>query len=75
MFYFFLDGERIVARLKFLSSRSPSVHEDAIIERFAMVARATVSGSFIIAIIQGTLGGLVLWICGVHAPVALGRGS
>jgi predicted PurR-regulated permease PerM len=71
MFYFFLDGERLVARLKFLSPLSER-HEDAIIERFAMVARATVSGSFIIAIIQGTLGGLVLWICGVHAPVLWG---
>jgi predicted PurR-regulated permease PerM len=71
MFYFFLDGQRIVQRLKYLSPLSER-HEDAIIERFAMVARATVSGGFIIALIQGTLGAVVLWICGVHAPVLWG---
>lgn len=71
MFYFFLDGERIVTRLKYLSPLSER-HEDAIIERFAMVARATVSGTFIIAVLQGLLGTLLLWACGVHAPVLWG---
>ncbi|MEO8504124.1 MAG: AI-2E family transporter [Acidobacteriota bacterium] len=71
MFYFFLDGERMVARLKYLSPLSER-HENAIILRFAQVARATVSGTVIIALIQGTLGALVLAVCGIHAPVLWG---
>jgi len=71
MFYFFLDGERLVQRLKYLSPLSQR-HEDAIIQRFVLVTRATVTGSFIIALIQGTLGAAVLWICGVHAPILWG---
>ena len=60
MFYFFLDGEKMVARLKYLSPLSAR-HENAIIQRFAKVARATVSGTVIIALIQGRW---VRWCCG-----------
>lgn len=68
MFYFFVDGEKLVARLKFLSPLAER-HENAIIERFVSVARATVAGTFVIAALQALLGGVTLAICGVKAPV------
>ena len=34
--------------------------------------RATVKGNVLVAVIQGTLGGLAFWVLGVHAPVLWG---
>jgi predicted PurR-regulated permease PerM len=44
-------------------------HEEAIITRFAAVARATIKGTLLIALVQGTLSGLTLWIFGVPSPI------
>jgi predicted PurR-regulated permease PerM len=71
MFYFFADGEELVRRLKFLSPLDER-HENAIVERFASVARATVRGTVIIALVQATLGTVLLWACGVEAPILWG---
>jgi predicted PurR-regulated permease PerM len=71
MLYFFVDGERIVQRLKYLSPLDER-HEDAIVQRFAAVARATVRGTVVIALVQGALGTILLWACGVAAPVLWG---
>src|SRR4029078_9690648 len=40
-----------------------------IISRFAAVSRATIKGTVLIALTQGTLAGLTLWIFGVPAPL------
>jgi predicted PurR-regulated permease PerM len=71
MFYFFADGEELVRRLKFLSPLDER-HENAIAERFASVARATVRGTVIIALVQASLGTVLLWACGVEAPILWG---
>lgn len=68
MFYFFLDGPKLVERMRDLVPLE-SRHEDAIARRFAAVARATVRGTLVIAVIQGTLGALTLWIFGVSGVV------
>jgi predicted PurR-regulated permease PerM len=71
MFYFFRDGERLVARLKYLSPLDER-YEAALIERFAAVSRATVKGTLFIGLTQGVLGGLVLWIFDFPSPVLWG---
>lgn len=71
MFYFFRDGPRIVEHLKHLVPLTDA-HEDAILTRFVSVARATIRGTLVIALIQGTLGGITLWIFGVSSPVLWG---
>ena len=38
-------------------------------DAFAVVVRATVKGSILVAALQGALGGLVFWFLGIHAPV------
>ncbi|MCB2199980.1 AI-2E family transporter [bacterium] len=60
MFYFFRDGESLVKRLRYLSPMQDE-YEDAILERFISVSRATVRGSLLLGVIQGTLGGIILW--------------
>lgn len=64
MFYFFVDGESITRRLRYLSPLSDE-HDSAIIQRFASVARASIRGTVVICLIQGVLGALTLWIFGV----------
>ena len=71
MFYFFRDGETLVARLKYLIPMEQK-HEDAIISRFAAVSRATVKGTVFIALIQGTIAGLTLWVFGVPSAFLWG---
>lgn len=71
MFYFFMDGEALISRLKYLSPLD-SQYEDAIFSRFASVSRATIKGTLLIGLIKGILGGLILWIFGVGSPVLWG---
>jgi predicted PurR-regulated permease PerM len=37
--------------------------------RFADVVRATVKGGILVAMAQGTLGGIAFWFLGIHAPL------
>jgi predicted PurR-regulated permease PerM len=71
MFYFFVDGQAITRRLRYLSPLSEE-HDTAIIQRFASVARATIRGTVVICLIQGVLGALTLWLFGVPNPLLWG---
>jgi predicted PurR-regulated permease PerM len=68
MFYFFRDGDRLIERIKYLSPLD-DIYEEGLIHRFSTVSRATIVGTAVIGLIQGTTGGLVLWICGVSSPI------
>jgi predicted PurR-regulated permease PerM len=71
MFYFFRDGKKLLSRLRFLIPLDRA-HKNAIAARFTSVARATVKGTLLIAIVQGTLSALTLWIFGVGSPFLWG---
>jgi predicted PurR-regulated permease PerM len=71
MFYFFRDGRQLLSRLRFLIPLDRA-HKNAIAARFSSVARATVKGTLLIAVIQGSLSGLTLWIFGVSSPFLWG---
>jgi predicted PurR-regulated permease PerM len=64
MFYFFMDGERLLKRLKYLSPMRDD-YEEMIFARFLLISRATVLGTVIIGLTQGTIGALALLIFGV----------
>jgi predicted PurR-regulated permease PerM len=66
MFYFFRDGEQLVKRLKYLVPMRAD-YEDMIIARFLLISRATVMGTVILGLIEGTLGGITLLVFGVKA--------
>ncbi|MEH2513912.1 putative PurR-regulated permease PerM [Nitrobacteraceae bacterium AZCC 1564] len=68
LFFLLRDGAYLADRLK----RAIPLHEDqkvALFSRFAVVVRATVKGGILVAIVQGTLGGLAFWFLGVRAPL------
>lgn len=71
MFYFFRDGEGIVARLKYLSPLEEP-YERLLTERLTSVARAMLRGSLILGGIQASLGMLTLAAAGVRAPLLWG---
>lgn len=71
MFYFFRDGRTMVRRLRFLIPLDRE-YKNAIIARFTAVSRATVKGTLLIALAQGALSGLTLWIFGVGSPFLWG---
>ena len=64
MFYFFRDGEKLVERLRYLSPMQDE-YEDKILARFVSVSKATVRGSLLLGVIQGVLGGIILYSFGV----------
>lgn len=71
MFYFFRDGKDLLRRLRALIPLDRE-YKNAIAARFTSVARATVKGTLLIALAQGTLSGLTLWIFGVGSPILWG---
>jgi predicted PurR-regulated permease PerM len=71
MYYLFRDGEHIFAALRELL---PLKRQDAeaIMARTRDVIGASVYGVFVIAIIQGTLGGLAFWVLGLRSALVWG---
>jgi len=66
MFYFFIDGEFLVNRIRYLSPLK-SKYEEMIISRFLLISRATIKGTFVVGFIQGSAGAITLLIFGVKS--------
>ncbi|SHI44603.1 AI-2E family transporter [Aureimonas altamirensis] len=71
LFFLFRDGDRIARALRNASPLRPD-HTEAILSRFISVVRATVRGNFIIAGLQGAIGGIAFWSLGVNGAVLWG---
>ena len=71
LFFFVRDGERLQALLiRALPLGDP--REKRLFTKFAAVTRATVKGTFLIAAVQGTIGGIAFWLLGLGSPVLWG---
>lgn len=71
LFYLFIDGHRLVKKIMQLSPLQDK-YEDILIQKFNSIIRATIKGTTLIAILQGTLGGILFALTGVASPVLLG---
>jgi predicted PurR-regulated permease PerM len=71
MFYFFRDGPVLIERLKYFSPLAEH-YEDYLIRRFLSVARATIKGTLLVALLKGVLGGLTFWAFGIEAAALWG---
>jgi predicted PurR-regulated permease PerM len=67
-FFLLRDGPTLALRVK-TAIPLDEVHKQALAQKFATVIRATVKGNIVIAIIQGTLGGLALWVLDVRGAL------
>ncbi len=71
MFYFFTSGEILLERiLYFLPLQDRD--ERVLLMRFTSVASATIKGTLIIGILQGSICGIAFAVAGIHGPVFWG---
>lgn len=71
MFYLFRDGKKLhVALAAALPLRGRTTNQ--IFDRIREVIEASIYGVFVIAVIQGTLGGLAFWVLGLPSAVVWG---
>jgi len=68
MFFFLMDGPRMLASVM---SYLPLGDEDKqrMLEKFTSVTRATLKGTVLIGILQGTLAGLAFWVVGIEGTI------
>lgn len=71
LFFLFRDGPRIGAGIRSALPFDRKV-TDALVDRFGEVVRATVKGNLIIALIQGTIGGVAFWLLGIEGALLWG---
>jgi predicted PurR-regulated permease PerM len=71
LYYLFKDGNRLFERLKEIAP-IPSKERDLVILRFKQMIYATIYGGLVVALVQGTLGGVIFWILGISSPVLWG---
>ena len=71
LFFLLRDSEKLTQKIR---NAVPlrNEHQKNLAERFSTVARATLKGNLVVALVQGALGGLILWVLGVRAPVLWG---
>ncbi|NGP54471.1 AI-2E family transporter [Thioalkalivibrio sp. XN8] len=70
--YFLLrDGRKLVEQLV-LAIPLGDERERLLFQKFAEVARATVKGNLLVALVQGMLGGLIFWVLGLPAALLWG---
>ncbi|MBA3060006.1 MAG: AI-2E family transporter [Gammaproteobacteria bacterium] len=63
-FFLIRDGDSVARALRDAVPLAPE-HKKELIGKFTTVIRATVKGNLLVALIQGTLGGLAFWALGV----------
>ncbi len=71
LYFFLLDGKQIVQTLV-RTIPMGDVRERTLFKRFALVARATLKGTLIVAFIQGAIGGILFAVLGIPAALLWG---
>ncbi|WEX90783.1 AI-2E family transporter [Sinorhizobium garamanticum] len=72
LLFFLLRDGRDVLRLVGKAIPLSGGLRQALFSRFALTINAIVKGSIVVALVQGTLGALILWMLDVRAPVLWG---
>jgi len=68
LFFLLRDGKALAAAIReAIPLRGDQ--KAALFTRFADVVRATVKGGILVAVAQGTLGGIAFWFLGIHAAL------
>ncbi|HUG24372.1 AI-2E family transporter [Piscinibacter sp.] len=71
LFFLLRDGGALTKRIDRAIPLSEA-HKAHLAGKFATVIRATIKGNVVVAAVQGTLGGLILWFLGVQAALLWG---
>ncbi len=70
--FFFLSGGRDLLRKILYYMPLDSKRENLMVSKFVSVARATIKGTFVIGIVQGTLAGLGFYVAGIGSAAFWG---
>jgi predicted PurR-regulated permease PerM len=71
LFFLLRDGDFLIEIIrKAVPLRAEQ--QRALFNKFTTVIRATVKGDILVSLLQGTLGGLIFWFLGIHAPLLWG---
>ena len=71
MFFFLMDGDKLLKKILYylpLHDRD----EQRMLEKFTSVTRATLKGTAVIGILQGSLAGTAFWVAGIPSAVFWG---
>jgi len=71
LFFFLRDGKRLVQELMWVVPISDK-KEETLLHRFESVARATVKGSLLVALVQGFIGGILFYLLGIPSAFLWG---
>lgn len=71
LFFLLRDGANLARQSRNLIPLSED-HKQSLFRKFATVIRATVKGNIVVAITQGTLGGLMFWFLGIQGALLWG---
>jgi predicted PurR-regulated permease PerM len=71
LFYMFIDGEKLVKRLVRLLPLQEK-YDQMLIKDVNSIARATIKGTVLMAILQGVIISLIFWATGVPSPIFFG---
>jgi len=71
MFFFLRDGRKIMERFLYYIPMQDD-ERDALVERFMSITKATVKGTLLIGLIQGTLGGIAFYFAGIDGSTFWG---
>lgn len=71
LFFLVRDGHRLLANIT-ATLPLEKTHQKALAAKFSTVIRATVKGNVLVALAQGSLGGLIFWVLDIQAPVLWG---
>jgi len=70
-FFLLRDGKAIAARIEHAIPLQAE-RRTALIAKFLTVVRATIKGSLVVALCQGTLGGMIFWMLGIRGALLWG---
>jgi len=71
LFFLLRDGKKLAAQ----AARALPLerrHTQRLLQQFATVVRATVKGNVVVALVQGTLGGIAFWVLGISGALLWG---
>lgn len=71
MFFFFRDGNKILERIFYYTPLNDG-DEARMLTQLSSITRATVKGTLVIGIIQGTLAGIAFWVAGIEGAALWG---
>jgi predicted PurR-regulated permease PerM len=71
LFYLLRDGGTLLSYVR-RGIPLPPEQQQVLLDRFTATVRSVLKGNLVVALVQGTLGGLIFWALGIGTPILWG---